>query len=152
MLARRLPAPMRVAMHYFAYGSNLSVAAMKARCPAAVPISKATLPDHRLVFRIWADVEPCLGQSVPGVLWTITSACESALDLYEDIAGGLYRRLTVSVKRDGVTGPVLALIYRMNRTGYEPPDRDSLSLIEAGYADFGMDPRWIADAEQRSRS
>ncbi len=138
-------------MHYFAYGSNLSVAAMKARCPAAVPISKATLPDHRLVFRTWADVEPCPGYSVPGVLWTITSACETALDLYEDVAGGLYRRLTVSVRRDGVAGPVQALMYRMDRAGYEPPDRDTLSLIEAGYADFGMDPRWIAEAEDRSR-
>ena len=78
---------MSVAMLYFAYGSNLSIAAMAARCPAAVPISKATLPDHRLVFRTWADVEPCPGHGVPGVLWTITSACETALDLYEDIAG-----------------------------------------------------------------
>ena len=138
-------------MLYFAYGSNLSVAAMKARCPAAVPISKATLPDHRLVFRTWADVEPSPGHSVPGVLWSITSACETALDLYEDIAGGLYRRLTVSVSRDGVAGAVDALIYRMNRAGYGPPDPDTLSLIEAGYADFGLDPRWIADAQQRSR-
>ena len=39
----------------------------------------------------------------------------------------------------------------MDRAGYEPPDRDTLSLIEAGYADFGMDPRWIAEAEDRSR-
>ena len=142
---------MSVAMHYFAYGSNLSVAAMRVRCPAAVPISKATLPDHRLVFRTWADVEPCPGHSVPGVLWFITSACETALDLYEDVAGGLYRRLTASVRRDGVAGPVQALMYRMDRAGYEPPDRDTLSLIEAGYADFGMDPRWIAEAEDRSR-
>ena len=142
---------MSVAMHYFAYGSNLSIAAMTARCPAAVPISKATLPDHRLVFRTWADVEPCPGHSVPGVLWTITSACETALDLYEDIAGGLYRRLTVSVERDGAGGVVQALIYRMNRAGYEPPDRDTLSLIAAGYADFGLHPRWIAEAEERSR-
>ena len=142
---------MSAGMLYFAYGSNLSVAAMKARCPAAVPISKATLPDHRLVFRTWADVEPCPGDSVPGVLWAITSACETALDLYEDIAGGLYRRLTVSVRQDGVTEPVRALVYRMNRGGYEAPSPDTLSLVQEGYADFGMDPRWIADAERRSR-
>ena len=139
-------------MHYFAYGSNLSVTGMKARCPAAVPISKATLPDHRLVFRTWADVEPCPGQSVPGVLWAITSACETALDLYEDTAGGLYRRLTVSVWQDGVTHAVGALLYRMNRLGYEPPEADYLSSIERGYADFGLDAGGIADAARRSRA
>ena len=139
-------------MHYFAYGSNLSVDAMSARCPAAVPTAKATLPDHRLVFRTWADVEPRPGHSVPGVLWTITSACEAALDLYEDVSGGLYRRLTVPVWRDGVPDPVAALIYRMNRAGYEPPDRETLALIRAGYADFGLDLRGLAEAELRSRS
>ncbi len=138
-------------MHYFSYGSNLSVAAMKARCPAAVPISKAALPDHRLVFRTWADVEPCPGHSVPGVLWTVTATCEAALDLYEDVSGGLYRRLAVLVRRDGVPEPVSALIYRMNRAGYEAPDRDTLALIQAGYADFGLDLSGIADAERRSR-
>ena len=139
-------------MHYFAYASNLSIAAMRVRCPAAVPISKATLPDHRLVFRTWADVEPCPGHSVPGVVWTITAACETALDLYEDIEGGLYRRLRASVWQDGFTDAVEALIYRMNRVGCEPPDADYLSLIQRGYADFGLDARCIADAEQRSRA
>ena len=139
-------------MHYFAYGSNLSVAEMKVRCPAAVPISTATLPDHRLVFRTWADVEPCPGHSVPGVLWTITAACGTALDLYEDVAGGLYRRLTASVWQDGVTDPVQALVYRMTRAGCEPPDADYLSLIRRGYADFGLDARGLADAELRSRA
>ncbi len=138
-------------MYYFAYGSNLSVTGMRVRCPAAFPIAKASLPDHRLVFRTWADVEPCPGHSVPGVLWTITSACETALDLYEDVAGGLYRRLTALIYRDGVPEPVQALIYRMNQAGCEPPEADYLSLIAQGYRDFGLDPRSLAEAERRAR-
>ena len=138
-------------MHYFAYGSNLSRAEMKVRCPAAVPISIATLADHRLVFRTWADVEPWPGQSVPGVLWSITAACETALDLYEDVAGGLYSRITAWVRPDGVTDAVQALVYRMIRADCEPPNPEYRSLIEQGYADFGLDTRGIADAEQRSR-
>ena len=103
------------------------------------------------MFRTWADIEPRAGQSVPGVLWTITAACETSLDLYEDVAGGLYRRFTVSVRRDDTPDAILALTYRMNRSGYEPPEADYLSLIAQGYTDFGLDERGLAEAEQQSR-
>ncbi len=139
-------------MYYFAYGSNLSVTGMRVRCPAAFPIAKASLPDHRLVFRTWADVEPCPGHSVPGVLWTITSACETALDLYEDVAGGLYRRLTRSLYRDGVPEPVQALIYRMNQRGVRAAGTQTICpSSRKATADFGLDPRSLAEAERRAR-
>ena len=40
----------------------------------------------------------------------------------------------------------------MNRAGYETPDGDTLALIQSGYADFGLDPSVIAEAEHRSRA
>ena len=84
-------------MLYFAYGSNLHRADMLARCPAALPLGRARLPDHALVFRSWADVAPAPGRAVVGGLWRITPACAAALDAYEDVAGGLYRRWILPV-------------------------------------------------------
>jgi hypothetical protein len=42
-------------MLYFAYGSNLNIAGMAQRCPAAKPVSRFLLPNARLVFRGVAD-------------------------------------------------------------------------------------------------
>ncbi len=36
---------------YFAFGSNMDVAQMARRCPGAQAMGRATLTDHRLVFR-----------------------------------------------------------------------------------------------------
>jgi len=37
-------------MLYFAYGSNLDFAQMRDRCPSALFVAIAKLPDHRLAF------------------------------------------------------------------------------------------------------
>ena len=125
-------------MYYFAYGSNLLKSDMLGRCPAAVPFGPAVLPDHRLVFRHWADVEPAAGFQTEGGLWRITPECVAALDLYEDVAEGLYRRAWLTVKA-GTLEPVEALVYRMASGGHAPPAPDYLELILRGYDDFGLD-------------
>ncbi len=126
-------------MLYFAYGSNLQRAGMAARCPAALPLGRALLPDHALVFRVWADVVPCPGAAVAGVLWRVTRDCEAALDDYEDVDAGLYRRVLARVLREGAPEPVEALLYRMTATRLEPPDSGYLALIREGCRDFGLD-------------
>lgn len=125
-------------MLYFAYGSNLHVAGLRARCPGAERLGRAVLPDHRLVFRRWADVEPRPGDEVAGGLWRVTAACEAMLDDYEDVAGGLYRRILLPVRPEGAAAPVVALVYRMTATLTAPPEPDYLAIVLEGHRDFGL--------------
>nr|WP_102958979.1 gamma-glutamylcyclotransferase family protein [Mangrovicella endophytica] len=133
---------------YFAYGSNLSKAHMAALCPGAEPVGAATLADYRLVFRTFADIEPAAGCNVVGGLWRVTAACEAALDAYENLDGGLYRRIEILPQwlgpdaippADGQPEAAPAVFaYRMNEAGYAVPANAYLAVIEAGYRDFGL--------------
>ena len=137
-------------MLYFAYGSNLNRADMLARCPAAVPLCRARLPGHTLVFRGWADVASAPDRSVTGGLWRITPACEATLDDYEDVAGGLYRRLMLAVVPEGGTGPVEALVYRMTARHEAPPESGYLATLRQGCRDFGIDEREVVGSRLES--
>jgi hypothetical protein len=139
-------------MLYFAYGSNLNRAGMRSRCPAAAPLGRALLRDHALVFRRWADVVPAPGCSVAGALWRITPACETALDDYEEVSLGLYRRLHLPVHPEGQLEPVAALVYRMAGAPLAPPDPAYLAVILQGCRDFGLDEAATIDASKAASS
>lgn len=68
--------------NYFAYGSNMDLAQMRRRCPAAELWGAATLPDWR--FRInargVATIVPEVGSRVHGLAWRLTPADEVELD------------------------------------------------------------------------
>lgn len=68
---------------YIAYGSNLSVAQMKSRCPDAVPIGTTSLKDCKLLFKGGATIERAAGCSVPVLIWRISFQDEINLDEYE---------------------------------------------------------------------
>lgn len=124
-------------MLYFAYGSNLSIAAMSRRCPDAVAVSRFTLNDARLVFRGVADVIYQPGSKCIGGLWSITPACERALDRYEGVGSGMYRKEFVPVAMaDGTESEML--YYAMNSTGIFPPSQGYLDVIRQGYRDFKL--------------
>jgi gamma-glutamylcyclotransferase (GGCT)/AIG2-like uncharacterized protein YtfP len=121
----------------FAYGSNLCVAQMALRCPAARPLGRMVLRDWRLVFRGVADIVPEHGAVCHGGVWRISPACEYELDRYEGVSRGLYRREYIPIKPTAL-GEVDMLVYLMNSTGVFPPSKDYLSVIREGYRDFGM--------------
>lgn len=127
---------------YLAYGSNLHTDQMAHRCPGAKVIDTATLKDYRLVFRggrhgAVATVEPCVGKSVPVLLWGITEANERSLDIYEGWPR-LYRKEYVPVTVDGKQRT--AMMYVMT-DGHElgEPSPGYYSVIAHGYKDFGFD-------------
>lgn len=124
-------------MIYFAYGANLCRAHMKLWCPDSRPLVAAVLPDHRLVFRFWADLEPSGGDRALGALYEVPESDVPSLDEYEDCPE-LYRRVTVTVRTED--GAVEAATYRMH-PGYEfaPPAEAYLALIEQGYEDWGLE-------------
>jgi len=123
-------------MLYFAYGANLSRAHMRLWCPSSVPAGRATLADHRLAFRVWADAVPSPGDEVPGALYRIAASDLESLDEYEEYPS-LVERARVTVRTE--SGPVEAFTYRM-RAGraFAPPADDYLGLIEEGYDDWGI--------------
>lgn len=123
-------------MIYFAYGSNLNYAAMRRRCPAAVPLETLALGNSRLVFRGVADCIYEPGAECLGGLWRITPACERALDRYEGIGSGFYRKEYVPIT--GIDGEETVMLYAMNSTGIFPPSQGYLDTIREGYRDFGL--------------
>src|SRR5579871_7047532 len=93
---------------YFSYGSNMSAAAMAARCPRSKPVGLARLERHRLaVMREgWLTAIRAVRGSVHGVLWDLALADVPALDRYE---GPLYRKILQPVVTGA--GPKRALVY-----------------------------------------
>ena len=97
---------------YFAYGSNMDEAALRSRCPGARFVDIARLPNHRfaLMGNGYATVRRAAFEAVHGVLYEVSVADVTPLDLYEDVAHALYVKATVSVQRpDGST--CQALVY-----------------------------------------
>ena len=138
-------------MFYFAYGSNLLKSGMRERCPAANSAGRAVLPGHRFVFRSWADVETAAGGHVAGGLWRITPACLLALDAYEEVESGLYRRWLLDVETEG--GEIAAaFVYRMCATTYDPPDADYLAVVLGGCRDFGLENAPVFAAVESARA
>lgn len=97
---------------YFAYGANMDVAAMARRCPRSHALGVARLPRHRFAIMPngWGNVTPDARHSVHGVLWDLALADVRALDAFEDVGRGLYRKIVLPVlKAHG--GSVRALVY-----------------------------------------
>jgi len=96
---------------YFAYGSNMDVAAMARRCPRSRPLGLARLKRHTLAIMRegWLTAIRVPNATVEGVLWDIALADMRALDRYEGLDEGLYAKTTQSVI--AATGPRRALIY-----------------------------------------
>lgn len=134
---------------YFAYGSNLNEEHMARRCPQARKVGRFILPNAELVFRGVADVVYHPVERCPGGLWRITRECEEELDHYEGVAGGLYRKLNLVIKRRG-HDPEDVLVYVMNSRGIQPPYDSYLGIIEQGYRDFGLDLAYLGRAVERS--
>lgn len=97
---------------YFAYGSNMDVAAMAQRCPRSRVIGPARLARHRFTIMKegFATVVRDPQAMVHGLLFDLALADIPALDRYENVAGGLYQKVTQPVLRAS-GGPARALVY-----------------------------------------
>lgn len=102
---------------YFAYGSNMSPQQMAWRCPGARPVGRAVLRDWRFHAntRGSASIMRRQGSEVHGVLWRCNAAHIHALDRYEGISWGNYRRRHKTVFLPCET-PVAAIVYEGTRT------------------------------------
>lgn len=132
-------------MLMFSYGSNLCIEHMNVRCPRAIPLGRFDLKHTQLVFRGVADAVFVPGEaSCPGGIWRITAACEAALDRYEGIGSGAYRKEIVDLT--GVEGETEMMLYSMNSTGIFPPSQSYLDTIIQGYRDFKLPLKYLRAA------
>ncbi|MFD1795563.1 gamma-glutamylcyclotransferase [Paracoccus aurantiacus] len=135
---------------YFAYGSNMLTARLKARCPSATALGAVFLPDHDLAFdKISADgsakatLAVAKGSRVAGVLFELDEGDLGALDQLEGTGFG-YDAARLALPWQGA--PVFARSY------IAPPGfRDAklrpydwyLGLCVAGALEHGLPRDWI---------
>jgi hypothetical protein len=86
---------------YFAYGANMHGGEMAERCPEAEFIGPAKLAGF--TFRIakggYGTIVADKDGVVRGVLWTLSPDDERALDEYEGLPQGLYKRMMVDAEQ-----------------------------------------------------
>jgi gamma-glutamylcyclotransferase (GGCT)/AIG2-like uncharacterized protein YtfP len=119
-------------MLYFAYGMNTNQNEMTYRCPDARSLGHARLIDHAFRFATHADVVPCAGSYVDGVLWRITDQDLASLDLLEGYPT-YYGRDRVRVSQGSRI--FLALCYSMQPGHLDSaPSTRYMDMVLEGYA------------------
>src|SRR5436309_12966263 len=128
---------------YFAYGANMEPAAMQARCPTAAALGPARLTGWRYVIASgYGSIAPAAGATVFGVLWRLSPRDLAALNIFESLDSGLYRRVALTVERDG--RPARALVYVGRRGGLPRPMPGYQERVIAAAAAWRLPPRYIA--------
>ncbi|MGD0237237.1 MAG: gamma-glutamylcyclotransferase family protein [Syntrophorhabdales bacterium] len=143
---------------YFAYGSNMDLPQMGDRCPDAVTAGTAELPFHRFIIntRGVATAVPDPASTVQGLLWNISEIDERALDYYEGVTQGIYRKAFVEVNLpDGTT--TRALTYLATDTHPGPARAGYAEKILSAAEGCGLPKtyidqlkRWLADTDSSS--
>ena len=120
---------------YFAFGSNLNLAAMRSRCPDSVPLRTVAVCDWSLVFRGWLDIVPAPGRRLDGAIYRVSAADEAALDEYEGVSTGYYEQIRMPVPGTGEA----AFAYRMlDGSQIFPPPADYYGIVEQGFRDWDL--------------
>ena len=110
-------------MLHFAYGSNMDRDAMRRRCPTASAVGMARLDSWQFIITRdgYASVVPAPGRVVHGVLWRLGPRDLAALNAYEALDRGLYRRRTAPVTHQAGRVPALLYVARERRAGRPRP-------------------------------
>ena len=125
-------------MTYFAYGANMDREHMRRTAPAARSLGTARLAGHRIAIGRagYGTVVPDPAGLVHGVLWDLTPEDEAALDHFEGVADGWYRKEIREVT--GATGPVTAMLYLAADPTPGRASPDYLRQVRAAAAAAGL--------------
>lgn len=147
-------------MLYFAFGSNLSVAQMRVRCPGSEPVGPALLRGRRLGFAYRsqnfppggaADVVESAGGEVWGALYRLTDRDLEELDRFEFVGAGGYRQVTVEVEQEGKMLPALCYEVVDRLESDLAPIAGYRRLMIEGAREHGLPQAWIDSLELRFR-
>jgi gamma-glutamylcyclotransferase (GGCT)/AIG2-like uncharacterized protein YtfP len=131
---------------HFAYGSNMSRELMRRRCPAAQAIGPARLDGWRFLVTPdgYASIAPAPGSTVHGVLWRLTPRHLAALNAYESLDSGLYRRRLLAVRTAGRLVRALTYVGRRLGEGRPRPGYQDGIVLPAARA-WGLPPHYVAE-------
>jgi len=129
--------------HYFAYGSNMWDEQMATRCPDSKKIGVARLVGYRWIIttRGYASVVESQNDEVEGVMFEILDSDEQALDHFEGVADGVYRKAELPLLRGG--NQELALVYIDPITDEGSPLKEYVGRINAGLADANLSAAYV---------
>ena len=138
---------------YFAYGANMDPVHMAERCPDAQHLGVASLPGHRFGIAAggFGTLRPGSGPAVRGVLWRLTPADVAALDDFEGVESGFYRKDVAQVE-DCHGAMIEAMIYRPTD---ESPGRAAPGYLERIIEvcrELGFPPEYVAGLEAQRPS
>jgi hypothetical protein len=135
-------------MLHFAYGSNMRRAVMRRHAPEAEPLGAARLADFRFVITAdgYASIEPERASTVHGVLWRLTPRDRATLDIWENIAGGLYRAETLAVEQAGTRR--LALVYLARPRPPGRPRPGYMEIVVAAAQEWEFPEQYVTALQQ----
>lgn len=128
---------------YVAYGSNLNLEQMARRCPDATIVAKGVVEDYALKYRgsktgAYATIIKEKGKKVPVLVWNISPADESKLDVYEGFPTFYYKK-TVLVRLENGR-KIRAMAYIMFDEALPGvPSNYYMRTIYDGYIANGLD-------------
>ena len=144
---------------YLAYGSNLNITQMQARCPYARIAGKAELSDWRLMYKgsgsgNYLTIERAEGHKVPVAVWAVTREDEENLDWYEGFPVFYYKKnmlVTMEEIDGGTARQVNTFVYIMHEDRLLGcPSQSYVDRCMEGYQDFGFDPAILEEAYEFS--
>jgi len=130
-------------MLHFAYGSNMSSALMRRRCPQACALGTATIRGWEFVITPdgFGSIAPRAGGVVHGVLWRLTPRDLAAINAYESLDSGLYVRRLLPVEHGGRRE--LALVYVARRRGRGRPRPGYISVVTGAAREWRLPERHV---------
>jgi len=134
---------------YFAYGANMDRAHMARMAPTARPIGPCQLGSHRLAIGRsgYGTLLPAPGRRVLGLLWELQPADERALDRFEGLAEGFYRKDTVEVEDvSGSTHRAMVYLATDDRPGEAHPSY--VAQVEAAARALGLPDDYLREIAQ----
>ena len=137
---------------YIAYGSNLNLAQMAARCPSASIYAAGLLNNWELIYRgtqtnSHATIRRKKGSFVPVLVWEIQPQDEARLDIYEGYPR-YYFKQNVMVDINGKKKK--AMVYIMDKR--QLPGRPSpqyIRTIRQGYLDNSFDMGYFEESLEK---
>lgn len=141
--------------YYLAYGSNLSMRQMSYRCPDAVYVGTAVIPDYQLLFKgsltgSYLTIEKKKGSEVPVLVWQISEEDEYRLDRYEGCPTFYYKKemkLLVKSLLADEEKEVDAIVYVMHESHKKGcPSYDYYEVCLEGYHRFGFEETILRQA------
>lgn len=129
---------------------------MAERCPDAVYVGTAVIPDYQLLFKgsltgSYLTIEKKKGSTVPVLVWQISERDERFLDRYEGFPTFYYKkemRLPMQSLVDGMElGEVDAIVYIMHESReLGCPSEYYYAVCLEGYKRFGFDTKVLEKA------